>query len=77
MWEVPPKFHDSIPEDFTETAEFLASFSPLIWWPYFPIYFLNYYLTFWWNADIFLGSIILYKVNNLNLVVSSVVVVSA
>lgn len=78
MQEIPPKFHDCAPEDLVEVAEgFLASFSPLTWWLYFPICFLNYYLTFWWNAYILLGSIILYKVNNLNLIVSAVVVIWA
>lgn len=48
MQEIPPKFHDCVPEHFVEVTEgFLASFSPLIWWLYLPIYLLNYYLTFW------------------------------
>lgn len=52
-------------------------FLPFIWWLYFPIYFLNYYLTFWWNTYILLGSIILYNVNNFDLIICSVVVISA
>lgn len=43
MQEIPPKFHDCVAEDFVEVAEgFLASFSPLTWWLYFPICFLNF-----------------------------------